>query len=121
MFEIRQESVGPYNAVVTATNYENPFEDLAEVAAELRAKMGNGHMLVLFDLLCSNGDERNRFYKGTYENGKFDLQSFGMLSSRELDRNFLIDQIKFLIRKDAFSDSVLTPREQKRLLASTLN
>ncbi|WP_428996315.1 type II toxin-antitoxin system RnlB family antitoxin [Pseudomonas aeruginosa] len=47
--------------VVTATSYENPLSRLSIIASEMRNTSHSSKEIVLFDLLCSNGEEWNRF------------------------------------------------------------
>lgn len=60
--------------VVIATSYNNPLTCLNSIAELLHDKEFSGN--VLFDLLCSNGLESNRFMSAVFDGDKFSKSTF---------------------------------------------
>lgn len=62
------------SALVLAADIESPFEHLDDVERKLTES--NIHGLVVFDLLVSHGNKRNRFFSGFFNGNKFSDQNF---------------------------------------------
>lgn len=74
MFNIRKIDNNIFPIVVIATSYNNPLSCLNSIAEHLHDKEFSGK--VLFDLLCSNGLESNRFMSAVFDGVKFSKNTF---------------------------------------------
>ena len=120
MFNIRQlNSHSKSIAIVTAISYENPLSSLSEIEQELVCLLGkkvDGE--VIFDLVCSNGLEWNRFLSLQLKNGSFDYNSASVLNNTELPSQLMDEQVSFLSKNpDYLKNSVLTPDEIQQLVS----
>lgn len=59
---------------IHSTSYINPILELDDISVELSKMKYSG--LVIFDLLLSNGDSRDRFVKTQFNGTEFDLNYF---------------------------------------------
>ncbi|WP_447079541.1 type II toxin-antitoxin system RnlB family antitoxin [Vibrio alginolyticus] len=82
-------------AVVTATSYESPMSRLSEVSNSLRRELGKQPSLVIFDLLCSNGDEWNRFASMLFDGTKLIRNSFKVIEPDLIDSELLASQSSY--------------------------
>lgn len=62
------------SALVLATDIESPLEHIHEVEQELSSCIASG--LVVFDLLISHGNKRNRFLSAYFDGKKFSSYDF---------------------------------------------
>lgn len=69
---IREKS--EISALVLATDVESPLEHIHEVEQELSNCITSG--LVIFDLLISHGNKRNRFLSAHFDGKKFSSYDF---------------------------------------------
>ncbi|WP_462153921.1 type II toxin-antitoxin system RnlB family antitoxin [Pseudoalteromonas piscicida] len=65
--------------VISSISYESPLQDLPEIELHLKAKHYVGD--VVFDLLCSNGNELNRFVTMTFDGSSFNRRTLNVLSN----------------------------------------
>lgn len=61
-------------AIISSISFESPLQELAEIAMKLQENHYEGK--VIFDLLCSNGNESNRFIFIKFNGSRFDHASF---------------------------------------------
>lgn len=105
-------------AIVTAIGYENPLSSLSEIEHELTCLLGqelNGE--VIFDLVCSNGLEWNRFLSLQVKNGSFDYNSVSILDKTDFISQLFDEQAYFLSNNLHYlQDSVLTSDEIPRVI-----
>lgn len=59
--------------IVSSVCYMSPLQELMDLANELREKQYRGE--VLFDLLCVNGNNPNRFFSIIFDGTDFDRSS----------------------------------------------
>ncbi len=69
---IREKS--EISALVLATDIESPLDHIHEVEQELSNCIASG--LVVFDLLISHGNKRNRFLSAHFDGKKFSSYNF---------------------------------------------
>ncbi len=91
--------------VVSSTSFVSPLENAQSIMNELKSKQYEGK--VLFDLLCVNGNEYNRFMTISFVDDKFDFSSLCVLTDLN---DYLIDsQDDFYRMNNLFlTNSVLT-------------
>lgn len=109
MFEIRRlaTKVGDMT-VVTATSYENPLSSLSAIASMMRNTSHAGKEVVLFDLLCSNGEEWNRFAFINYNGTDFEKSTFNIVSKFDIPSDLIETQTRFFeVHPEYLRDSVL--------------
>lgn len=80
-------------ALATATSFESPLSNLSEVSSVLVNKLGSSSQLVIFDLLCSNGDEWNRFIAMEFDGGKLVRNTYRII---EINDSPLYEDLKHL-------------------------
>ncbi|MFK5664353.1 type II toxin-antitoxin system RnlB family antitoxin [Pseudomonas shirazica] len=94
--------------VVTATSYENPLSRLSIIASEMRNTSHSSKEIVLFDLLCSNGEEWNRFVSINYNGTDFEKSTCSIVSKSDIPTDLLETQTRFFqIHPEYLLDSVL--------------
>lgn len=100
------------NCLVLSTSYINPLSNLDMVEEELKNKKYNGK--VFFDLLLSNGKNKNRFIKAIYSSGfnKNDFLEVETIPLKllELSKSFYENNLNLI------ENSILT-KSQKFLLS----
>ncbi len=113
MFEITGVNVSEaLIAVVMATGYENPLTSVHEIEKRLSVILGNSQATgeVLFDLLCSNGPEWNRFVSLEIRCGSILLDTAKIVDEQEIPAQILRHQRDVLRNHPEYvEDSVLTP------------
>ncbi|TEA27521.1 type II toxin-antitoxin system RnlB family antitoxin [Candidatus Schmidhempelia bombi] len=94
MFDINYSLLNSNNIIViTALNHESPLDNLKDIVARLKeCKNVNNSILVIFDLLCCNGNEWNRFISLLFDGTKFIHQSFSVLSNDDIMPNIVNTQ-----------------------------
>ena len=94
MFDINDSLLKSNNIIViTALNHESPLDNLKDIVARLKGcKNVNNFILVIFDLLCCNGNEWNRFVSLQFDGTKFIHQSFSVLSNDDIMPNIVKTQ-----------------------------
>lgn len=97
--------------IVSSVSYESPLQDLPEIESCLKVKNYIGN--VVFDLLCSNGDELNRFVTMNFNGSFFNRRT---LKALEKPSNDLISKQKDFYRQNkAFiSNSILSSKLKAR-------
>ncbi|RYM59473.1 hypothetical protein BSQ98_21155 [Serratia liquefaciens] len=116
MFEIRRFYDKKYQMIVVATGYSNPLSCLSAVAKRLESEAFKGD--VLFDLLCSNGFESNRFASISFDGKSFARNTFSVIDEHNLPNELVKKQNTFLSEhSDFLSNSVLSRNEVSRLTA----
>ncbi|AWC81882.1 hypothetical protein C3R43_24135 [Serratia marcescens] len=114
MFEIRRFYDKKYQIIVVATSYNNPLSCLNIVAQRLEDEAFRGD--VLFDLLCSNGFESNRFASINFDGKSFSKDTFSILDEHNLPSDLVKKQNTFISEHaDFLSNSILTSIEVSRL------
>lgn len=94
--------------VVTATSYENPLSSLSIIASEMRNTYHASKEIVLFDLLCSNGKEWNRFASINYNGTDFEKNTFNIVSVCDIPADLIETQTRFFeVHPEYLLDSVL--------------
>lgn len=94
--------------VVTATSYENPMSSLSVIASEMRNTYHASNEIVLFDLLCSNGEEWNRFACMQYNGAEFERSTFNIVSKCDIPADVIETQCRFFeTHPEYLLDSVL--------------
>ncbi|EMR3754805.1 MULTISPECIES: type II toxin-antitoxin system RnlB family antitoxin [Proteus] len=120
MFEITRVNVsGSLKAVVMATSYENPLSSVNEIEMKLTGLLGeceNGK--ILFDLLCSNGPEWNRFVTLEIRLGRIMLDSAQIIDQKEIPAQIL-SKLTFILQNhpEYLEASVLTPDDVRQVLS----
>lgn len=120
MFEITGVNVsGSLKAVVMATSYENPLSSVDEIETKLTALLGqkeNGE--ILFDLLCANGPEWNRFVTLQMKFGRIMLNTAKIVDEQEIPAQVL-SKLTFTLRNhpEYLEASVLTPDDVRQVLS----
>jgi len=96
--------------VISSTCYLSPLQELLELADDLKEKHYFGE--VLFDLLCVNGNNRNRFISMFFNGEDFDYKSTRL--SENISKSIINSQDIFYQNHSSFiSNSVLSTTEQK--------
>ncbi|WP_098466049.1 type II toxin-antitoxin system RnlB family antitoxin [Pseudomonas lurida] len=110
MFDIRRlETRTGTMTVVTATSYENPLASLPIIASEMRNTCHSSKEIVLFDLLCSNGEEWNRFASMNYNGTEFEKNTLHIISKCAIPADFIETQSRFFDKHPEYLlDSVLS-------------
>ena len=85
--------------MVFSISESNPTDYILSIEEELLKKQYSGH--VFFDLLLTNGNNFNRYLKAYFDGGKFQQNSYTILSEPEVKLkkksvNFYQKNIKFL-------------------------
>ncbi|HEQ1856698.1 TPA: type II toxin-antitoxin system RnlB family antitoxin [Providencia alcalifaciens] len=120
MFEITKVNVsGSLKAVVMATSYENPLSSVNEIEMKLTDLLGqceNGK--ILFDLLCSNGPEWNRFVTLEIKLGRIMLDSAQIIDQKEVPAQIL-SKLTFILRNhpEYLEASILTLDDVRQVLS----
>jgi hypothetical protein len=96
--------------IISSTCYLSPLQELLELAGVLQEKQYFGE--VLFDLLCVNGNNPNRFISMFFNGEDFDYKSTKL--SENLSKSIINSQDVFYQNHSSFiSNSVLSASEQK--------
>lgn len=82
MYSIRTTDDKHFAAVIVAMGYQSPLEHLPSIVKELHEKSISGE--VLFDLLCSNGYEWNRFASMRFNGQNFERKTFQVIDSNKV-------------------------------------
>lgn len=110
MYKIMQLGDKQYQVLVVADSYVNPLSCLNTIADSLKDEAYKGR--VLFDLLCANGQEDNRFASIEFDGSHFVRKTFSIPTPEELPNGILQSQNAFFARNpNMLMGSVLTPRE----------
>lgn len=95
--------------VVSSVNYISPIRELAVLTQELKIKHYSGE--VVFDLLCVNGNNPNRFISIRFDGDLFDRSSTSCISNPEIE--LIKSQTSFYKKHSKFiSNSVLSQDER---------
>ncbi|WP_129638888.1 type II toxin-antitoxin system RnlB family antitoxin [Rahnella variigena] len=114
MFEIRQLDDNRNILIVVATGYYNPLSCLKKVAERLEDEAFKGD--ILFDLLCSNGFESNRFAIMAFDGKSFLRNTFRIVDEDLLPHGFVKKQNAFFAQNSfLLSNSVLSHRDVTNL------
>lgn len=120
MFEITGVNVSEsLKAVVMATGYENPLSSVNEIETKLTDLLGqNENGEILFDLLCANGPEWNRFVTLEMKYGRIMLDSAKIIDEQEIPTQIL-SKLIFTLRNhpEYLEASVLTPDDVRQVLS----
>ncbi|EOI5719969.1 TPA: type II toxin-antitoxin system RnlB family antitoxin [Klebsiella pneumoniae] len=120
MFEITGVNVsGSLKAVVMATGYENPLSSVNEIETKLTDLLGqNENGKILFDLLCANGLEWNRFVTLEMKYGRIMLDSAKIIDVQEIPAQILSKLTFTLLNHPEYLEaSVLTPDDVRQVLS----
>jgi len=115
-FKIHRQTVSQYSVVVYSTSCDSPINHLPELEDELKEIGVKGE--VLFDLLLSNGNTSDRFYKAVFNGFEFKQETLTLIKSppaeiQKASLNFyhshqnylacsvLSKPVKFLVKKKA--------------------
>ncbi len=120
MFEITGVNVsGSLKAVVMATGYENPLSSVNEIETKLADLLGkNENGQILFDLLCANGPEWNRFVTLEMKYGRIMLNSAKIIDEQEIPA-LVLNKLTYTLRNhpEYLEASVLTPDDVRQILS----
>ena len=120
MFEITGVNIsGSLKAVVMATGYENPLSSDNEGEMKLTDLLGQDKSgKILFDLLCANGPEWNRFVTLEMKHGRIILNSAKIIDEHEIPAQVL-SKLTFTLRNhpEYLEASVLTPDDVRQVLS----
>jgi len=120
LFEITGVNVSEsLKAVVMATGYENPLSSVNEIETKLTDLLGqNENGEILFDLLCANGPEWNRFVTLEMKYGRIMLDSAKIIDEQEIPTQIL-SKLIFTLRNhpEYLEASVLTPDDVRQVLS----
>ena len=104
---------GDYYLII-ANNYQRLEEYSTLLNGELSKKELKGE--IVFDLLLSNGDNSQRFFKAIFDGYKILMTSYTSLSP---DQKILKKTAQYFRKnKSLFDNSVLSSREIKRILTT---
>lgn len=118
MFNVRALNHGSFQAVVTAMSYESSLDELDEIEQQLRELLGESRCTcVLWDLLCPNGLEWNRFLSAQFDGCHFDMSSFKVLPISEIDKTIIQEQKIFFQENKVLEKSILSKEQIKSVLA----
>lgn len=123
MFEITSVNVsGSLKAVVMATSYENPLSSVSEIETRLSALLGSNETgEILFDLLCANGPEWNRFVSLEMKYGRIMLDTAKIIEEHEIPKQILNKLIFALCNHPEYlEDSVLSPEDVRHIQSLNL-
>lgn len=104
-----------------ATSYESPLSSIHEIELKLCQLLGSNETgEVLFDLLCSNGPEWNRFVSLEIRCGRIMLDTAKIIDEHELPKQLLRSQ-SYVLRNhpEYVEESVLTPNDLQSVLSLT--
>ncbi|WP_416041841.1 type II toxin-antitoxin system RnlB family antitoxin [Edwardsiella ictaluri] len=105
-----------YPMLVVATSYESPLSCLGSIAQHLRDEAFEGS--VLFDLLCTNGLEDNRFVALYFDGMDFVRNTFRLVDKADLSPDLLHTQDKFFAEHpDILQMSLLNQNEVQAFTA----
>ena len=99
--------------IISSTSYISPLQELLELASELKRKQYSGE--VLFDLLCTNGNNPNRFISIFFNGSNFENKSVKALDKPSM---FIInEQSDFYSNNQEFiCNSVLSSIQQEKFI-----
>jgi len=120
LFEITGVNVSDsLKAVVMATGYENPLSSVNEIETKLTDLLGqNENGKILFDLLCANGLEWNRFVTLEIKYGRIMLDSAKIIDEQEIPAQILNKLTFTLLHHPEYLEaSVLTPDDVRQVLS----
>lgn len=118
MFDVKLTGTGNYQAVVTAMDYLSSMDDVAEIEAALKARLGDRKRAsVILDMICPNGLSFNRFLSVDFNNGRLDEDSVDIVSPEEVDAQLQQQQIEFFRNSGVLLRSVLSRDAARTLLA----
>ena len=118
MFDVRLTGAGKYLAVVTAMDYLSSMDDVAEIEAALKARLGDRKRAsVILVMICPNGLSFNRFISADFNNGRLEEDSVDIVSPYEVDAQLQQQQIEFLRNSGVLLRSVLSRDAAQTLLA----
>ena len=87
-----------FDVIVMATDFHSPLElqFRKRLSEEVKKLMGANPGTILFDLICSNGPEWNRFFSMFYNGNEIDPCQCEILPEESLDQEILSIQVKKL-------------------------
>ncbi|WP_455548614.1 type II toxin-antitoxin system RnlB family antitoxin [Dryocola clanedunensis] len=115
MFKIRHFYDNEYPVIVVATSYSNPLSCLKSIEECLMHEAFTGN--VLFDLLCSNGMEPNRFAKLFFDGRSFLRNTFSIIAECDLPYRILDRQNEYFSENlSILGESVLSETEISKII-----
>ncbi|WP_124325943.1 type II toxin-antitoxin system RnlB family antitoxin [Pseudomonas chlororaphis] len=106
MFEIkRSDTSNGLKTVVIATSYENPLSSLSAIAKQMLSEHHTHTEEVIFDLLCANGDEWNRFAAIEYNGHSFVRSTFHILPPSSIDSKLIESQSHYFASHPEFLEN----------------
>ncbi|ABV86604.1 type II toxin-antitoxin system RnlB family antitoxin [Shewanella pealeana] len=124
MYNIRKLNIkNNPQAIVTAISYESPLSLISEIEQELSSLFGSDFFgEVIFDLLCSNGFEWNRFMSMEFEGSALKRSSARIMDESELSPLLIELQSQLFASKPEYLvDTILTSQEIAILMSSASN
>lgn len=95
--------------VVSSINYISPIRELALLTQELKIKHYSGE--VVFDLLCVNGNNPNRFISIQFDGDLFDRSSTSPISKPETE--LVKSQTSFYKKHSKFIANSVLPQDER--------
>lgn len=118
MFDVRLTGTGKYQAVVTAMDYLSSMDDVGEIEAALKLRLGKRKRAsVILDLICPNELSFNRFISADFNNGKLDEDWVDIVKPEKGDVQLQQQQIEFFRNSGVLLRSVLSRDAVQILLA----
>jgi hypothetical protein len=106
MFDIkRSDTATGLKTIVIATSYENPLSSLTDIARQMLSERHTHAEEVIFDLLCSNGDEWNRFAAIEYNGRSFVKSTFHILPPSAVDSKLIESQSRYFASHPEFLEN----------------
>ena len=118
MFDVRLMGGGKYQAVVTAMDYLSSMDDVAEIEAALKSRLGEKKRAsVILDLIYTNGLSFNRFISADFNNDKLDEDSVDIVKPEKVNAQLQQQQNEFFRHSGVLLRSVLSRDAVQILLA----
>ncbi|GIO06267.1 hypothetical protein J31TS6_22950 [Brevibacillus reuszeri] len=111
-YEIEKLNDPNYSYLILSTSYISPIDALDCIENSLRTNYAGK---VIFDLLLTNGNVKNRFIEAFFDGIKFDSNSFKIFDKAGIDIKNVSSKF-YMTHKEYLSNSVL-PRAHQFLIA----
>ncbi|MED3627982.1 type II toxin-antitoxin system RnlB family antitoxin [Bacillus subtilis] len=106
-----------FDSIIYLTSSCKPFESVSCIQSDLYQIYGNKPAVILFDLLLSNGNEPDRFYKATYDGEKLDLKTLESIQKDEEEESILaLSSVFYRMNFHYLDASALTFKQRKMIL-----
>lgn len=106
---IKHKKMEKYEAVVYATSYRNPFEEIGKIETDVTNQIPNSGF-ILFDMLLSNGDSFNRFVEAFFDGSKIQKDTIKVV---DIEKPLINTINNFYNGKAAELDNSVLTRSEK--------